>query len=324
MNAEHRVKSIPDAGAATYGSPQTDPTPIVDVRNLCVQFGNFSAVKDVTFSVNRGEIFGFLGANGAGKTTTIRVICGLLNATSGMVIVDGESFTPGREDIIKSKVGYMSQKFTLYNDLTVDENLEFAAALHRVPSDVFATRKKDLFGMIQFDCGKRTLVKDLPGGAKQHVALTAALIHDPGLVVLDEPTAGVSPFARMRFWELIHALTRLGKTVFVTTHYMDEAENCDRIVLMRSGEVIALGTPRGLKKQTFQQQMYSLTPHNTPTIEQIRALKEVCQLFEPYGRSYHVIFNGSPSLEEIQQLFEVSAIDPSLEDVFIQQVEGDR
>lgn len=297
---------------------------IVDVRDLCIRFGDFFAVKNVTFSVRRGEIFGFLGANGAGKTTTIRVICGLLNATSGTVIVDGEVFSPGREDVIKSKVGYMSQKFTLYNDLTVGENLAFAAALHRVPTDLFEARKRDLFEMIQFDWSERTLVADLPGGTKQHVALVAALIHDPSLVVLDEPTAGVSPFARMRFWQLIRRLTQRGKTVFVTTHYMDEAENCDRVVLMRSGEIIALGTPEGLKGQTFHQQMYSLTPRAALTVDQVYALKGACQLFEPYGRSYHVIFKEATLPEDLMHLFDPVPIQPSLEDVFIQQVEGDR
>lgn len=299
-------------------------TPIVEVQDLCVCFGNFFAVKNVSFSVKRGEIFGFLGANGAGKTTTIRVICGLLNATSGTVIVDGERFTPGREDVIKSKVGYMSQKFTLYNDLTVGENLEFAAALHSVPTDVFEKRKEDLFSMIQFDRSERALVSDLPGGTKQHVALVAALIHDPSLVVLDEPTAGVSPFARLQFWELIHALTQRGKTVFVTTHYMDEAENCHRVVLMRSGEVIALGTPDGLKRETFHKQMYSLMPRSSLTVDQIHVLKGQCQLFEPYGRAYHVIFKDEALPEGLHHLFEVTAIRPSLEDVFVQQVEGDR
>lgn len=297
---------------------------IVDVKDLCVRFGKFFAVKDVSFSVVRGEIFGFLGANGAGKTTTIRVICGLLNATSGEVIVDGERFVKGREDVIKSKVGYMSQKFTLYNDLTIGENLAFAAALHRVPHDVFEARKKDLFGMIQLDQGAGTIVADLPGGTKQHVALVAALIHDPSLVVLDEPTAGVSPFARMQFWKLIRVLTERGKTVFVTTHYMDEAENCDRIVLMRSGELIALGTPEGLKRETFHKQMYSLMPRQELTIEQVHALKAACQLFEPYGRAYHVIFKGEVVPEDLVGAFEVETILPSLEDVFIQQVEGDR
>lgn len=297
---------------------------IVEVKDLHVRFGTFFAVKGVSFSVDRGEIFGFLGANGAGKTTTIRVICGLIQATRGEVIVDGEKFLPGREDLIKSKVGYMSQKFTLYNDLNVIENLEFAATMHRVPPQVFKERKEELFSMIQFECTEKTLVEDLPGGIKQQVALVASLIHNPSLVVLDEPTAGVSPSARMKFWELIRLLTSKGKTVFVTTHYMDEAENCDRIVLMRSGELIALGTPEGLKKQTFHDQMYTLLPKKELKREEIQDLQKACEMFEPYGRHYHVIFKEKETPQRFLNLFKIEPIDPSLEDVFIQQVEGDR
>lgn len=299
-------------------------TPIVEVHNLYVQFGKFYAVKDVSFSVNKGEIFGFLGANGAGKTTTIRVICGLIQATQGEVIVDGEHFVAGKEDIIKSKVGYMSQRFTLYDDLTVKENLDFTASLRQIPDDTYEERKQDLFDMIQFDRTEKTLVKDLPGGTKQQVALVASLLHDPKLVVLDEPTAGVSPAARMRFWDLIRQLTAREKTVFVTTHYMDEAENCDRVVLMRSGELIALGKPNDLKKDTFSKQLYRLTPKFKIEKEHFAPLAAVCEMFEPYGQHFHIILKDEKVLPKFNEYFVVEAIEPSLEDVFIQRVEGDR
>jgi ABC-2 type transport system ATP-binding protein len=297
---------------------------IVEVKNLCVQFGSFLAVKNVSFAVSRGEIFGFLGANGAGKTTTIRVICGLIHATSGEVTVDGEHFVKGRENVIKSKVGYMSQRFTLYNDLTVKENLDFAATLHRIPSRALKIRKEELYSMIKFDRSEDVIVNELPSGVKQQVALVGALIHDPSLVVLDEPTAGVSPIARMKFWELIRVLTSKGKTVFVTTHYMDEAENCDRVLLMRSGELIAIGSPTELKEQTFSKRMYRLLPKEKLDAAQVKRLNEICDMITPYGRAYHVVFIEDSIPAWLEEKFYIEEFEPSLEDVFIRNVEGDR
>ncbi|MDR0624947.1 MAG: ABC transporter ATP-binding protein [Holosporales bacterium] len=297
---------------------------IVEVKNLNVVFGSFFAVKDVSFFVNKGEIFGFLGANGAGKTTTIRVICGLLCATSGEVIVDNEHFIPGKEDIIKSKVGYMSQRFTLYNDLTIKENLAFAAAIHKVPRKTMQKNKSELFELVKIDRDESDLVADLPSGIKQQIALVAALIHNPTLVVLDEPTAGVSPASRAQFWALIKRLTEIGKTVFVTTHYMDEAENCNRIALMRSGELIAVGSGQELKQNTFKQQIYSITPKNELTKEQIRDFSQKCDLFKPYGIHFHVIPKDGQSMGDFETIANVENVTPSLEDVFVQLVEGDR
>lgn len=222
----------------------------VDVKNLVIRFGDFNAVDDITFSVNRGEIFGFLGANGAGKTTTIRALCGLLVPTGGRVSVAGRGFDDGVA-AIKEKVGYMSQKFTLYNDMTVQENLNFTAALRKIPDDTRDKRVKELLEMVGFHESVRTLVRDLPGGVKQHLALVGAILHDPDIIFLDEPTAGVAPAARARFWALIRALAQKGKTIFVTTHYMDEAEHCERLALMRAGRIIALDTPKALKEKTF-------------------------------------------------------------------------
>ncbi|MDR1907561.1 MAG: ABC transporter ATP-binding protein [Holosporales bacterium] len=294
---------------------------IVEVKDLCVKFGSFWAVKNVSFSVNCGEIFGFLGANGAGKTTTIRVICGLINATSGEVIVDTEHFLRGKEDIIKAKVGYMSQRFTLYNDLSIKENLDFAAATHNVSRKNLRQNKEELFELIQLNRKESTLVSELPSGIKQQVALVAALIHQPKLVVLDEPTAGVSPASRASFWELIRKLTAMGKTVFVTTHYMDEAENCGRVALMRSGELIAMGTVPELKQETFSEQMYNVTPKSSEAEEKCQGLAKLCTLFEPCGIHYHVILRDESSLSLFQEIAQVDKINPSLEDVFIQRVE---
>lgn len=229
----------------------------VEVKNLSVKFGDFFAVKDISFAVERGEIFGFLGANGAGKTTTIRVLCGLMLPTEGEAFVGGVNV---QEDpfAVKKKVGYMSQKFTLYDDMTVAENLSFTASLRKMDSTQFQKQKKMLLDFIHFKNPENSMVRDLSGGVKQQVSLVASLLHDPDVVFLDEPTAGVSPAYRQRFWGLIRELAKAHKTVFVTTHYMDEAEQCDRIALMRSGELIALDSPENLKKQSFPNQ----NPHD--------------------------------------------------------------
>ena len=276
----------------------------VEVKDLSAQFGSFFAVNHISFTVNRGEIFGFLGANGAGKTTTIRVLCGLLIPTTGTVFVAGTNLHDG-EMAIKSKVGYMSQKFTLYNDMTVEENLDFIASLRRIERRVYLGRRQELFNFISFDRPIKTIVQDLPGGIKQQVSLAAALLHDPEIIFLDEPTAGVSPAARARFWALIRQLAGKGKTVFVTTHYMDEAEQCGRIALMRDGKIIALNTPDGLKKETFPTDVL---------------------FFEPYGLRFHAAARSAEAWNEVKSKYEkqftITKIKPSLEDVFIRSVEA--
>ena len=190
-------------------------SPIVEVNHLFVTFGKFHAVKDVSFSVGAGEVFGFLGANGAGKTTTIRVLCGLLQASSGEVVIDGIKFTAGKEDLIKAKVGYMSQKFTLYDDLSIEENLRFSASLRKLDENIYQQRRRNLLDFIGFDSDMNQMAAELPGGIKQEIALMASLLHDPKIIFLDEPTAGVSSVARSRFWRLINQLSKSGKTVFV-------------------------------------------------------------------------------------------------------------
>ncbi|WP_374080278.1 ABC transporter ATP-binding protein [Bdellovibrio bacteriovorus] len=223
---------------------------VVEVQELSVKFGDYYAVNNISFSVEKGEIFGFLGANGAGKTTTIRVLCGLFLPSHGKASICGidvltDSFG------VKQKVGYMSQKFTLYDDMTVRENLAFTASLRKLDDKKFKEQKEKLLQFIRFRESENVLVREIPGGVKQQVSLVASLLHDPELVFLDEPTAGVSPAYRQRFWALIQDLANEGKTVFVTTHYMDEAEHCERIALMRAGELIALDSPLELKKNSF-------------------------------------------------------------------------
>ncbi len=298
--------------------------PVVSVKNLSVRFGDFYAVRNLSFEVVRGEIFGFLGANGAGKTTAIRVLCGLLPASSGVVVIDGEHFVRGREDIIKQKVGYMSQRFTLYDDLSVRENFDFAAALHRLDFDEYVVRRQKLMDFIDFDRKLGTVVKELPSGIKQQVALCVALLHNPKIVFLDEPTAGVSPYARVRFWQLIKELAKDGKTIFVTTHYMDEAENCNRIALMRSGELIAIDTPYELKQKTFGDTLYRLRPR---VENPVHPSADVIDIWQPYGANFHLRFRDGVSvssyLRKLKKDWEIVQIPPSLEDVFVRLVEGD-
>lgn len=299
----------------------------VEVKNLTVQFGAFKAVDDMSFSVERGEIFGFLGANGAGKTTTIRVICGLLEPTKGWVRVSGENFKDNGENI-KSKVGYMSQKFTLYNDLTVDENLSFTASLRSLRKDYFNFRKKYLLDFIKFNYPTNTLVRDLPGGIKQQVSLAASILHDPDVIFLDEPTAGVTPVSRARFWSLIKDLAKNEKTIFVTSHYMDEVEQCGRIALMRTGKLIALGSSNDLKREQFPFGMYELTSNGNFSAKIINDFKNSSYLasFQPYGHRFHASPSSVSAWEnvktDIEKYFEVKEILPTLEDVFIKLVEG--
>ena len=296
---------------------------IVDVSNLYVRFGDFCAVRDVSFHVAPGEIFGFLGANGAGKTTTIRVLCGLLPASSGRVVIDGHTFTNDTANIIKQRVGYMSQRFTLYDGLSIKENFDFAAALRDIPRGVYLRRRRELLKFIGFDEKLSMVVRDLPGGIKQEIALCVALLHDPKIIFLDEPTAGVAPVSRMRFWSLIKKLAADGKTIFVTTHYMDEAENCNRIALMRAGELIAIDSPKNLKQQTFGDSLYNFTPRTDNPVFPSEKILDIC---EPYGRHWHIRFrdgvDAAAQVQKYKKYFDIKKISPSLEDVFIRLVEG--
>lgn len=301
----------------------------VDVQNLTVQFGDFFAVKQISFQVNKGEIFGFLGANGAGKTTTIRVLCGLLIPSEGTVVVAGNDIYTD-PDAIKSTVGYMSQKFTLYNDITIEENLDFIAALRKLEREKYCARRKELFDFISFERPITTFVRDLPAGIKQQVSLAAALLHDPEIIFLDEPTAGVSPASRAVFWSLIRQLAERNKTVFVTTHYMDEAEQCERIALMREGQIVALDTPKELKRITFPLAMYEFDPITRLTYDQVMEMEknEAFSFFEPYGLRFHASIKDAALFERERKQFEtqfhIKPIDPSLEDVFIRTVEAKR
>lgn len=220
---------------------------MVAVENLVKRFGDFVAVDQVTFDVKAGEIFGFLGPNGAGKSTTIRILCGLLTPTSGRAVV-GE-FEVGRQsEQIKQTIGYMSQKFSLYDDLKVEENIDFFAGIYGVPKELRAQRKEYVLKMAGILEKRGELTAMLAGGWKQRLALGCAILHQPPILFLDEPTSGVDPIARRAFWDLIYELSDTGNTIMVSTHYMEEAEYCHRLALMYRGKLVALGTPKELKQ----------------------------------------------------------------------------
>jgi ABC-2 type transport system ATP-binding protein len=219
----------------------------ISAENLTKQFGTFTAVDSISFDVGRGEVFGFLGANGAGKTTAMRMLCGLSRPTSGSAMVAG--FDINREsEKLKKNIGYMSQKFSLYEDLKVWENLRLFGGIYGMKDKEIAQRTDEMLGELGLESERDTLVRELPVGWKQKLAFTVSVFHNPGVVFLDEPTGGVDPYTRRQFWQLIYKVADRGITVFVTTHYMDEAEYCDRVSIMVDGRIEALDTPSRLKE----------------------------------------------------------------------------
>jgi ABC-2 type transport system ATP-binding protein len=221
---------------------------IIIVKNLIKKFGSFTANDDLNFKVKRGEIFGFLGANGAGKTTAIRILCGLSSPTSGEVKVAGFDIYKQTEKV-KKNIGYMSQRFSLYEDLTVSENIQLYAGIYGISAKKRKEKETELLKKLELEEVKNKLIGDLPLGWKQKLAFSVAIFHDPKIVFLDEPTGGVDPVTRRKFWDLIYEAANNGITVFVTTHYMDEAEYCDRVSIMEAGRIEALDTPSKLKER---------------------------------------------------------------------------
>jgi ABC-2 type transport system ATP-binding protein len=300
---------------------------MVSATELTRVFGEFVAVDRVSFEVAPGEIFGFLGSNGAGKTTVIRMLCGLLRPTSGRGTVAGFDIAT-KAASIKTRIGYMSQKFSLYSDLTVDENLRFWAGTHRVWGRVFDERREWALHMTGLGQRSDALVADLPGGFRQRLALSCALLHRPPVVFLDEPTGGVDPEARRRFWDLIDDLSAEGVTVFVTTHYMDEAERCHRVALMHAGRLLNLDTVPNLKK--------IFVPGSVLEVECRDAARALDSLESHpgvidaalFGDHLHVVVERPELAATIQGLLEdggfspvtVRPVPPSLEDVFIRSI----
>lgn len=297
---------------------------VLKIENLTVEFGSFKAVDNISFSVDKGEIFGFLGANGAGKTTTIRAICGLLNPSAGTIAVNGKDVTSDIESI-KPHIGYMSQKFTLYNDLTVKENILFSGSLYNMTDKKSEKRMKELFKYVDFDRDENELVKNLSGGTKQIISLCAAMLHDPDIIFLDEPTAGISPSSRVLFWNLIRKLSKDGKTIFVTTHYMDEAEYCGRIALMQAGRIIGLDSPSNLKKEVFKNPLFEIEveKENKKEFEKYISKNKAGDL-SVYGMRYHLEAENECFVKQLAKEkkygIRYRKIEPSLEDVFIKMI----
>jgi len=232
----------------------------IEVEKLTKQFGHFTAVNHISFSVRQGEIFGFLGANGAGKTTAMRMLCGLSIPSSGTGVVAGFDIHKQSEQV-KRNIGYMSQRFSLYNDLKVWENIRLFGGIYGVPEREITSRTQEMLARLEFSSERNTLVSELPLGWKQKLAFATATFHNPKIVFLDEPTGGVDPVARRQFWELIYEAAGRGITVFVTTHYMDEAEYCDRVSIMVDGNIEALDTPAKLRETYAASSMNEVFQH---------------------------------------------------------------
>jgi ABC-2 type transport system ATP-binding protein len=299
---------------------------VIEVEGLTRLFGDFRAVDDISFHVTRGEVFGFLGANGAGKSTTIRILCGLLAPSSGKGQVLGYDILTESERI-KPHVGYMSQKFSLYPDLTVAENLEFFGGIYGVPAKRLKARIDWALAMSELKDKRDAITADLAGGWKQRLALGASLLHEPDMLFLDEPTAGVAPEARRTFWNMIRLLASQGTTVFVTTHYMDEVEHCDRIALMSRGRIVALDTPANLKRDALGGELLHLeSPAGAARVREVLLGAEGILDVQVFGVAYHVVVApGQDASAHIRRLAhdadlpltQLKSVEPTLEDVFI-------
>ena len=301
----------------------------VEVQNLEKRFGDFVAVNRINFRVAPGEIFGFLGPNGAGKSTTIKMLCGIFAPSSGSGTVGGFDIVREQKKI-KRTTGYMSQRFSLYNDLTVEENIDFYSGIYGVPSRRMRQRKDWVIEMAGLDAFKDHLTRTLPVGWKQRLSLGCALIHEPRILFLDEPTSGVDPIARRNFWDLIKKMAGGGVTVFVTTHYMDEAENCDRMALIYKGSIIAIGTSKQLKTEFMTNDILEIVvPNVQDWLEKLTSLDFIKET-ALFGNTIHaVITDAQRAKQSLEQFFKdekvqdykISRIEPSLEDVFVSLIE---
>ncbi len=305
------------------------PELAINAKDLTKRFGTFTAVDSISFNVNAGEIFGFLGANGSGKSTTIRMLCGLLQSTSGTASVAGFDINSQPDDI-KKNIGYMSQKFSLYDDLTCVENIRFWGGIYGLTDAKIEERQKWAIEIAGLEGRENSLPRDLPGGFKQRLALGCAMLHAPKVVFLDEPTGGVDPIMRRRFWDLIRQLATSGTTVFVTTHYLDEAEYCNRIMLIHEGRIIAGGTPEELKTEHLQTPVFEVETDRV--IEAMAALDGDFRVEETsvFGSFLHVsipktqdakaVIMGALAKQGITPS-RIEQITPSLEDVFIHLID---
>lgn len=300
------------------------------MQNLEKKFGQFTAVNKINFEVKRGEIFGFLGPNGAGKSTTIRMLCGIIPPTSGAGQVGGFDIIKEQYKI-KEHIGYMSQKFSLYNDLTIEENINFYSGIYKIPASEKKERLEATLRTAGLEGMQSRLTVTLAGGWKQRLALGCALLHKPNIIFLDEPTSGVDPITRANFWGIIKQLAGMGVTVFVTTHYMDEAENCNRMVLIYHGTIIAQGTPEEMKTKSMKNEVLEIQLANSQDwlerVSKIPGVKEAAL----FGATIHtVVYDSAKAIPEIQEFLQkekagpvtINKILPSLEDVFVSAIEN--
>ena len=305
------------------------PGPAVRMEKLVKRFGDFTAVDNVTLDVAPGEIFGFLGPNGAGKSTTIRILCGLMAPTSGTAVVGGYDVGKQPEEV-KRSIGYMSQKFSLYDDLSVKENIEFFAGIYGVSPEKFPARLEFVLKMANLEDKQDMTTCLLSGGWKQRLALGCAILHEPGILFLDEPTSGVDPIARRNFWELIYQLSAAGQTIFVTTHYMDEAEYCHRVALMYGGRTIALGSPAELKLSLGDGHLLNL--ETSDLLESLTLIYGGDNILDVavFGGGLHVkVDDAEGAMAWIRHklagvgigISVLESIPPSMEDVFVSLIE---
>ena len=309
-------------------SGAADNGPVIVARHLTKRFKNFTAVDSVDFEVRRGEIMGFIGPNGAGKSTIIRMLCGLLRPSAGQILIAGIDVA-ARPEAARQQIGYMSQKFSLYGDLSVAENLRFFGGIYRVPKKKLAKRMAYAIDMAGLAGREDHLVSALAGGWKQRLALGCAILHNPPILFLDEPTSGVDPISRRRFWDLIHDLAAGGVAVLVTTHYMDEAEYCDRIMLINQGRVVASGSPTELKHTPLGGQMLQVECESIgKALHLLTAAKGVRDV-AAFGDMLHVLtdprLDGEAAIREVLAAngiarVAISRIEPGLEDIFVNLV----
>jgi len=296
----------------------------VEVENLVRKFDDFTAVDNITFQVRRGEVFGFLGPNGAGKTTTIKILCGLLSPTSGRGRVgDYDIYTQSEK--IKENIGYMSQKFSLYEELTVEENIDFYSGIYRVKKELKKERKEWVLKMAELEDKRGRKTEELALGWKQKLALGCALLHNPPILFLDEPTSGVDPVSRRNFWDMIYSFSDKGTTVFVTTHYLDEAEYCHRLGLIFKGKLVQIGTPEELKGKSISGSIWELECDSP--IEALDFLQKDKRVIEAslFGMNIHLLFPSGEEPDYLYQILKEEGIEvirlqkviPSLEDAFV-------
>ncbi len=305
-------------------NPNHPPQPSISVQGLTKRFGAFAAVDGVSFEVQPGEVIGYLGPNGSGKTTTIRMLCGLLHPSAGSIHVLGVDVVRNPEGA-KPYIGYMSQKFALYNDLTVLENLEFYAGIYEIPRDMEQQRLQEVLKMAGLENRPKTPAIELSGGWRQRLALGCALLHHPRLLFLDEPTSGVDPVARREFWDLIYELADGGTTIFVTTHYMDEAEHCGRVGFMNRGHLLAYDTPHALKRKYLQGAAWDLAVMPLlEAVEVLSGLPGIAQARLEGDRAHVIVEPGSWTHETLTAkltergltVSSVEIVEATLEDVF--------